>query len=80
MPRHVLDDRQDAAGDQAFRRRAAEEGDLFRGYAIGPVADDLVARARQTDARVTVVQDPAALAEVGGVAALLRYRISRRAA
>ena len=44
------------------------------------VADELVARARQTDARVTFVEDPALLADVGGVAAVLRYRIPGRAA
>jgi peptide subunit release factor 1 (eRF1) len=43
-------------------------------------ADTLVAKARQTGARVTVVEDAALLAEAGGVAALLRYRLQRRAA
>jgi peptide subunit release factor 1 (eRF1) len=38
------------------------------------LADQLVARAAQTSARITFVQDPALLAEYGGVAALLRYR------
>ncbi len=39
------------------------------------VADDLVTRAQQTSARITFVEDPALLAEVGGVGAILRYRI-----
>jgi peptide chain release factor subunit 1 len=39
------------------------------------VADDLVTRAHQTSARVTFIEDPSLLAEVGGVGALLRYRI-----
>ncbi|HSL23793.1 MAG TPA: Vms1/Ankzf1 family peptidyl-tRNA hydrolase [Vicinamibacterales bacterium] len=39
------------------------------------VADELVARARQTSATVTVVEDHALLAGVGGVGALLRYRV-----
>jgi len=39
------------------------------------VADDLVTRAQQTSARITFVEDPALLAEVGGVGALLRYRL-----
>ena len=39
------------------------------------VADDLVTRARQTDARITFVEDAALLEDVGGVGALLRYRI-----
>jgi len=44
------------------------------------IADALVARARQTGARVTFVEDPALLAEAGGVGALLRFRLHRRAA
>jgi peptide chain release factor subunit 1 len=39
------------------------------------VADELIAKANQTAARVTFVQDPALLAQVGGVAAMLRFRI-----
>jgi peptide subunit release factor 1 (eRF1) len=44
------------------------------------VADELVAAARQTDARVTFIEDPTLLAEAGGVGAILRYRLQRRAA
>lgn len=43
------------------------------------VADELVAKARQTDARVTVVEDPKLLAEAGGVGGLLRFRLRRAA-
>jgi peptide subunit release factor 1 (eRF1) len=39
------------------------------------IADDLVTRARQTAARITFIEDPALLAEVGGCGAILRYRI-----
>jgi len=39
------------------------------------VAADLVARARQTGARITFIEDPALLEEVGGCGAILRYRI-----
>src|SRR5215204_1518255 len=39
------------------------------------VADDLVTRARQTSARITFIEDPALLEEVGGCGAFLRYRI-----
>ncbi len=38
-------------------------------------ADLLVTRARQTGARVTFIEDPALLGGVGGVGALLRYRL-----
>ena len=44
------------------------------------IADALVAKARQTGARVTFVEDAALLAEAGGVGALLRFRLHRRAA
>jgi len=44
------------------------------------IADALVAKARQTAARVSFVEDPALLAEAGGVGALLRFRVHRRAA
>jgi peptide chain release factor subunit 1 len=39
------------------------------------LADELVAKATQTSARITFVQDPDLLAPYGGVAALLRFRI-----
>jgi len=38
-------------------------------------ADLLVTRARNTGARVTFIEDPALLADIGGVGALLRYQI-----
>lgn len=44
------------------------------------VADALVAKARQTGAHVTFVEDAALLAEAGGVGALLRFRLQNRAA
>src|SRR5207248_504561 len=44
------------------------------------IADALVAKARQTGARVTFIEDAALLAEAGGVGALLRFRLHRRAA
>jgi peptide chain release factor subunit 1 len=39
------------------------------------VADELVAKARQTDARVTFIEDPRWLADAGGVGGLLRFRL-----
>ena len=39
------------------------------------MADELVTRAQQTSAKVTFIEDPELLAPVGGVGALLRYRI-----
>jgi peptide chain release factor subunit 1 len=38
-------------------------------------ADELVAIARQTDATITFIEDPSLLATVGGVGAILRYRV-----
>lgn len=43
------------------------------------VADDLVAKARQTDARVTVIEDHHLLTDAGGVGGLLRFRLRRAA-
>ena len=39
------------------------------------LADELVTRATQTGAKITFVEDAALLADYGGVAALLRFRI-----
>jgi peptide subunit release factor 1 (eRF1) len=39
------------------------------------LADTLVTAAHQTSAKVTFIEDPTLLKEVGGVGALLRYRL-----
>lgn len=39
------------------------------------LADDLIARAKQTAARITFIEGPELLSEYGGVAALLRFKI-----
>jgi peptide subunit release factor 1 (eRF1) len=39
------------------------------------IADLLVTKAKQTDARISFIQDPTLLAEVDGVAAFLRWRV-----
>jgi peptide subunit release factor 1 (eRF1) len=39
------------------------------------LSDELVTRAQQTSARIRFIEDPSLLAEVGGVGALLRFRI-----
>jgi peptide chain release factor subunit 1 len=39
------------------------------------LSDELVTRAQQTGARIRFIDDPALLSEVGGVGALLRFRI-----
>ncbi len=49
------------------------------GRAAAAVADELVARARQTDARVSFIDDAALLAEAGGVGGLLRFRVREAA-
>jgi peptide chain release factor subunit 1 len=54
--------------------------DRLEGPDGAAAADELVAAARQTDARVTFIEDTALLAEAGGVGAILRYRLHRRAA
>jgi peptide chain release factor subunit 1 len=39
------------------------------------VADEVVAKARQTGARITIVEDGSLLAAVGGIGALLRFKV-----
>jgi peptide subunit release factor 1 (eRF1) len=39
------------------------------------LSDELITKARQTGARITFIEDPSLLADHGGVAALLRFRI-----
>ena len=39
------------------------------------LADELITRAQQTAARIRFIEDPSLLADVGGVGALLRFRI-----
>jgi len=54
--------------------------DQLEGTDGAAIADELVAKARQTDARVIFIEDAALLAEAGGVGAILRYRLQRRRA
>ena len=54
--------------------------DRLEGADGAATANELVTKARQTDARVTFIEDAALLAEAGGVGALLRYRLHRRSA
>ena len=46
--------------------------------AVSDVAEDLVERARRTDARVTFIEQTDLLSDVGGVGGLLRFRVSPR--
>jgi peptide chain release factor subunit 1 len=67
-------------GEEFDGARAKNHGvpaQLFSGGAEPHLlaADLIVAHARQTGARVTFVEDAALLADVGGVGALLRYRL-----
>jgi peptide subunit release factor 1 (eRF1) len=39
------------------------------------LADELVTKAQQTGARITFIEDRSLLADVGGVGALLRFRL-----
>ena len=60
-----------AADPAGLRARDGRQG--------AEVADDLVAKARQTDARVTFIEDSGLLADAGGVGGLLRFRMRRAA-
>jgi peptide chain release factor subunit 1 len=42
---------------------------------VGKASEELVSRARQTSAQISIIEDPALLAQVGGVGALLRYKV-----
>ena len=44
------------------------------------MADEIVVMARQTGARITIIEDAALLGEIGGFGGLLRYRIDTRSA
>lgn len=62
---------------QVYELLITANADALRGR-----GDELIARARRTDAAVTFVEDPTLLADVDGVGGLLRYRVGglRRAA
>lgn len=49
------------------------EGGLAEDAGVTP--DELVAKAKQTSAGIRIIEDPALLADVGGVAASLRFRL-----
>jgi peptide chain release factor subunit 1 len=55
--------------------RTHEEADSNEEKSVETFPDILVSRALQTGAKVTFIEDPALLADIGGVGALLRYRI-----
>jgi len=63
----------------AATRKALEMGQVDELVIAAPppderVGDELVAKARQTAAKIRIVQDPSVLAGVGGVGALLRFK------
>ena len=78
---HVEGDREDVAilsdNEVAEPVVAGQDGGAVANLEADSVivADDLVTRARQTSARITFVEDPSLLEEVGGCGAFLRYRI-----
>jgi peptide subunit release factor 1 (eRF1) len=65
----------DEAVQAAVERAAGAADPVADRQAQVDLCDRLVALARQTDARVHFVEDPALLAPVGGVGATLRYRL-----
>ncbi|PYQ40250.1 MAG: hypothetical protein DMF77_18925 [Acidobacteria bacterium] len=54
------------------------DNDLADEASTAATAEDLVAHARRTDSKVTFIEESGLLAEVGGVGALLRFRVSPR--
>lgn len=72
------DVRDDLTGSDASLVPAAPEALSARGDGAtrnAAIADELVARARQTSARITFIEDATRLARRGGVGAKLRYRL-----
>lgn len=70
--------RDDLEGDGASFIPAlpeAPDGKLDGEARLAAIADELVARARQTGAQVTFIEDAVRLAECGGVGAKLRFRL-----
>jgi peptide chain release factor subunit 1 len=67
------------ADDRAVAEPIVEPGAAGEAATAAPeavrLADELITRAAQTSARITFIEDPALLADYGGVAALLRFRI-----
>ncbi|MET0624428.1 MAG: Vms1/Ankzf1 family peptidyl-tRNA hydrolase [Pyrinomonadaceae bacterium] len=78
---HVEGDREDVAilsdAEVVEPVVAGDDGGTVANIEVDSVivSADLVARARQTSARITFIEDPALLEEVGGCGAFLRYRI-----
>jgi peptide subunit release factor 1 (eRF1) len=68
-----------AATDTAIMEPAVETATAGEAAEADPVdvrfADELITKAKQTAASITFVEDPNLLADYGGVAALLRFRI-----
>jgi peptide subunit release factor 1 (eRF1) len=68
-----------SANDTSLLEQAVEPASAGEAAEADPqvvrLADELIAKARQTAARITFVEDPSLLADYGGVAAILRFRI-----
>jgi peptide chain release factor subunit 1 len=60
--------------ERAFETASAGEAGEARPEAVR-LADELIAKAKQTAARITFIEEAALLAPYGGVAALLRFRL-----
>jgi peptide chain release factor subunit 1 len=67
------------ANDAPRKERAIETASAGEAADAKPeavrLADELIAKAKQTAARITFIEDPALLVRYGGVAGLLRFRI-----
>jgi peptide chain release factor subunit 1 len=59
----------------AVKAVTSETGAVLDGNSDVPTAERLIQLARQTGADITFIEDPALLADVDGVGALLRYRL-----
>jgi peptide chain release factor subunit 1 len=74
VPEVVAAAANDAPRGPALETASAGEAAEARPEAVH-LADELIAKAKQTAARITFVEDPSLLAPYGGAAGLLRFRI-----
>lgn len=70
-----IHDDEDELGEHLVQGAFAREEDAGKGTRTVMMADELVTRARQTGARITFIEAAALLADIGGVGAMLRYRL-----
>jgi peptide chain release factor subunit 1 len=70
-----IHDDDEEVGEPLVQGAPVREGDAGEGTSTVMMADELVTRARQSGARIIFIEAATQLADVGGVGAMLRYRL-----